>query len=247
MGRIVGIDVSAEPRNVGLALGVTEDDSVRVLETASARNREEIDGIVVEWARGAESTLLALDAPLGWPSAMGRELTRHVAGASIRVDPNQLFRRETDRFVRELIRKTPLDVGAGRIARTAVAALALLGRLEVAFDRPIPLAWSPDFPQFLAAIEVYPAATLAALGIRETGYRDAARTDRREEILGEVGILFGRGEDRERAVADADTLDAVLCTFAGADFLAGRAMPPVSEVLARKEGWIQVRPPRREK
>lgn len=243
MARIVGIDVSAEPRKVGLALGVTEDAAVRVLEVRAAGTWDEIDGIVADWARGSERTLLALDAPLGWPRALGRELSRHVAGAVIRVDPNQLFRRETDRFVKERIGKQPHDVGADRIARTAAAALALLGRLEEELDRPIPLAWQPDFPQFLAVIEVYPAATLAALGIGERGYKDADRVDRRREILAEVGILFDRDEDLGRAAADADALDAVLCAFAGADFLGGRAMAPKSEVLARREGWIQVRPP----
>jgi hypothetical protein len=62
-------------------------------------------------------------------------------------------------------------------------------------------------------------------------------------------ILYGLLEhmilpqDVTPAKKDADVLDALVCVLAGADFLAGRAMPPEDEQLAQKEGWIWVRRP----
>jgi hypothetical protein len=43
--------------------------------------------------------------------------------------------------------------------------------------------------------------------------------------------------------ASPDVRDAVVCTLAGADFLAGRVMAPDDLALARREGWIWVRQP----
>lgn len=34
----------------------------------------------IQWIEGSHRVLLALDAPLGWPAEMGRELARHLSG-----------------------------------------------------------------------------------------------------------------------------------------------------------------------
>ena len=54
-----------------------------------------------------------------------------------------------------------------------------------------------------------------------------------------------RGSQQRLAAVSADERDAVICTIAGADFLAGRAEPPpaVDRETAEKEGWIWVRRP----
>ena len=51
------------------------------------------------------SALLALDAPLGWPDALGKVLAKHVAGCVIEEEPNLMFRRMTDRFIESKIGK----------------------------------------------------------------------------------------------------------------------------------------------
>lgn len=44
--------------------------------------------------------LIAMDAPLGWPSSMGNVLFEHNAGEPLQIDSNILFWRETDRFIK---------------------------------------------------------------------------------------------------------------------------------------------------
>jgi Protein of unknown function (DUF429) len=126
--QIIGIDCATQDEKIGLARGQADGLGTTVHEalvcTAEARAADRI----VRWIgeRPTARWLLALDAPLGWPADMGAALVQHRAGAPIDVQANMLFRRETDRYVARKLRKTPLDVGADRIARTAHAALKLL-------------------------------------------------------------------------------------------------------------------------
>jgi hypothetical protein len=57
------------------------------------------------------------------------------------------------------------------IARTAHGALSFLARLRERVGAPIPLAWDPGSIEGLAAIEVYPAGTLAARKLPHSGYK----------------------------------------------------------------------------
>jgi hypothetical protein len=169
---------------------------------------------------------------------MGAALVSHRAGAAISVPPNELFRRETDRFIARRFGKTPLDVGADRIARTAVAALSYLREFGQAVGHPIPLLWSPSAWEGCCAIEVYPAATMLRHELSVPGYKKAAGI-RARAALGEFlcrELDMSSPLECERLGVDA--LDAALCIVAGRDFLEGRALPPEREALARKEGWI---------
>jgi hypothetical protein len=85
-------------------------------------------------ASDAAAALIAIDAPLGWPAGAGEAFTAHRAGDSIPIEADALFRRETDRFVYRLLGQTPLEVGADKIARTALAALSFLGDLRTQLD-----------------------------------------------------------------------------------------------------------------
>ncbi|MCM8612051.1 DUF429 domain-containing protein [Accumulibacter sp.] len=91
----------------------------------------------------------------------------------MRFEKSELFRRETDRVVAAEIGKTPLEVAADRIARAAHSALEVLGLLREHSGKQIPLAWSPEF-ESVAAIEVYPGATLKARGLEHSGYKNAS-------------------------------------------------------------------------
>jgi hypothetical protein len=211
--------------------------------------------------------LVGLDAPLGWPAAMGRVLSGHRAGEAVGLPANDLFRRHTDRVVREHIGKQPLDVGADRIARTAVAALDLLAELRRLTGRALPVAtrgtppapWAqptrpaqappggaeaPPTPD--AALEVYPAGRLIALrgeGYRR-GYRGSgqAAEDIRRAMLRDLEAEIRYEADAEPAVADVDLLDAIICVCAVVDVLRGQCTPPEAlgvplEEIDR-EGWI---------
>lgn len=115
---------------------------------------------------GRSSVLLALDAPLGWPEELGRSLLQHRAGDPIESEPNRLFKRKTDAEIFRRLHKRPLEVGANLIARTAHAALGLLNNVRRLTGHDIPLAWDPTNLGRIAAIEVYPAATLLARGFK---------------------------------------------------------------------------------
>lgn len=73
---IIGVDAAADPKNVGLARGVVVDGQLRVLEIGLiARKLGELVERVASWV--TPPTLLAIDAPLGWPRALGLGLSRH--------------------------------------------------------------------------------------------------------------------------------------------------------------------------
>jgi len=173
---------------------------------------------------------------------MGGALAAHQAGLPLAVSANELFRRATDRFVKAKLGKQSLDVGADRIARTAHSALRLLADLRHATGLPIPLAWEPTHTIPVAAIEVYPAATLVAHGIPDTGYKKKESIVARRSIIDEISKQIKLPDNRAAMELSADALDAVVCVLAGYDFLRGEAYPPEERELALHEGWIWVRP-----
>ncbi len=241
MTTLVGIDCATDSRNVGLALGALDGARLRLLEAIAGSPGTPPADTIVGWIAGARRALLAVDAPLGWPAPLGDTLARHRAGEALpEVSAHALFRRLTDD--RERIGRQPLDVGADRIARTAHAALALLEALRRRTGHPIPLAWRPDFPHAIAAIEVYPAGTLRAHALPASGYKKAAQRAVRAEIVRGLAPRLHPGSHRGRLLADADVLDACVCVLAADDFLAGRAGGPGPGELerARREGWIWV-------
>ena len=241
----IGIDCATDPRRVGLAFGRYEEGRTSVEEvTLGTRALPPVE-VVAPWLRDAPGpVLLALDAPLGWPAPLGRALGSHRAGDPLEDTTHALFRRSTDRFVRERIGKQSLDVGADRIARTAHAALDLLSRLRKRSGSTVPLAWEPGF-KGTAAIEVYPAATLRAHGIGARGYKKkgAPGVEARERVAAALGDRIALPPDRSLLRESDDALDAVTCLLAAQDFLLGDALPPLTQALAEREGWIWVRAP----
>lgn len=240
---IVGVDCATDPTKVGLALG-TFSGAQTTLEQVRLGSR--VDGpaeIIVEWVqhRGTP-VLLALDAPLGWPGPLAGVLANHYAGADLDAEAHDLFRRATDRFIKQRIGRQPLDVGADRIARTAHAALTLLGNLRQRLNEPIPLAWNSNILG-TAAIEVYPAATLSAHEISALGYKQAQGIAARERVLRAVGARLKLSVDLETMKQNADALDAGICVLAAHDFLTGQAFSPPEPRRAEREGWIWVRRP----
>jgi hypothetical protein len=196
---------------------------------------------------------------------MGRVLFGHRAGMAVKLSANDLFRRHTDRVVRERIGKQPLDVGADRIARTAVAALDLLSELRRLTGRALPVATreahiprnggspgtdeagiQPPEANTDAAVEVYPAGRLIALhgeGYRR-GYRGSDRTaqDLRRAMLRDLEAEIIFEADAQAAVADVDLLDAIICACAAVDVVRDRCTPPEALDLPLdeidREGWI---------
>jgi predicted RNase H-like nuclease len=240
---IVGIDCATDPKKVGLAKSVLVDGQLRLEEAEQGCSGMDIAKRAAQWLCATGPTLIALDAPLGWPSSLGDTLAPHSAGMPIDHTGNLLFRRETDRFIKTRIGKQPLDVGADRIARTALAALSILARLGELTSSPIPLAWHPALEQ-TSAIEVYPGGTLLSHGLPYQNYKSDSTDQRymREQIIEGLSALI-EIRDPTPLLSKADTLDAVICCLAGADFLRGATLPPENQPLAEKEGWIWVKAP----
>ena len=240
--RILGIDCATvldEDRPGPREPGPT---SVVLSEVRLCTAEQKAADLVVRWlcATPARRSLLAIDAPLGWPKDLSSVLVDHRAGAPLSVEPNLMFRRATDRFVYEVLRKTPLDIGADRIARTAHSALGLLADIG---DRRGPgthLAWDPSWSG-IAAIEVYPAATLLARRMKSSGYKKPGDVAERAKLVQDLRSHLTMPESYKAMIESADALDAAVCVLAGADFIQGHAYPPNDRGLAEREGWIWFR------
>ena len=235
---IVGIDCATVAEKVGLAIGRMSDGGLELTKIAVGIRGEPVGEMVSRWIKGETRVLLAIDAPLGWPANLGESLSTHVAGGKLSVESNQLFRRETDRFIKREIGKQPLDVGADRIARTALAALNIIETVRRVTGTPLPLAWKRDYREDIAAIEVYPAALLAAYGLPNSGYKKSSDTEKRQEIIAGLAARWTMSCDPRSMIESDDVLDAAICVLAGYEFLSNKAMQPEDQSLAKKEGWI---------
>jgi hypothetical protein len=192
---IVGIDCATRDAKIGLALAQATPDHCIINSAAVCGRTETASQRIAGWLNSAPRALLAIDAPLGWPEPMGRLLATHMAGTPIKTTAHDLFRRETDRFVKDHFRKQSLDVGADRIARTAHAALCLIDDIRRITGHAIPLAWTPAFPDRVTAIEVYPAATLRAHGLPSSGYKKVKDQEERQSILAGLRSLVSFPDD----------------------------------------------------
>ena len=239
---VIGVDCATQPKSVGLALCILGAERARIEEVAVERSWDDIDARVASWI--SRDTLIAVDAPLGWPALLSDELHAHRAGAPLPGTANELFRRRTDDVVASALGKRPLDVGADRIARTAHTALALLKRLRQAMQMEIPLAWEPGELSDVAAIEVYPAGTLVSRELPSAGYKGAGseQASIRRALCKGIAAEVALPRGAKRAAMESDhVLDAVLCCVAGCDFIRGNVMSPDDLDQARREGWIWVR------
>ena len=260
--RIIGVDYATKDAGVGLALAARDDDGLRLLDVTAGGPGRPVPFVLKEWLTDSEdAALMAIDAPLGWPRRLSTSLESHSAGSTIGTPADDMFRRDTDLFIKGNIKK-PFDVGADKIARTAHAALHLLGELRHDLGVAMPLAWNPADVTDHAVIEVYPAATLIAheippsgrtrSGFRLPSYKRTKYKQRREIVAARrreiVAALRQRMTIPERHAEalcdDDDLLDAAVCVLAAADFLAGRAVPPTDRCLAEREGWIWTALPR---
>ena len=239
--RIIGLDAASQFDKFGFAVGNLKTTSVGVTDVGMFGNDAERHLVRLATLVRIETRLLiAIDAPLGWPEPMGRFLKDHMAGQHLPVSKDAFFKRRTDSFVREIFGKNPLEVGADRIARAAHHALDVLGQLRKLSGKPIPLTWDTNFTG-VAAIEVYPAATLLAHGVDARGYKSKEKGHELRAYLAKELRPRIRGIESLKAFASDHTFDACLCVLAGKDFLEGKAAPPSDVELARREGWIWVR------
>jgi predicted nuclease with RNAse H fold len=222
---LIGVDCAVQPKHTGVAWAIPDGKVLTIREARCASNKASAASIVAQRIGESHRVLLALDAPLGWPAALGRELARHRAGAPLVPAAHAMFRRMTDDEIYKRFKKRPLEVAADRIARAAHAALKFLEELRVLVDHELPLVWSPKWRGRIGVIEIYPAATRIALGLPRGGGSLAGLESR---------VRFGSEPSSEHA------RDAVVCAITAEEFLAGRTIGPIrgQRALAEHEGWI---------
>lgn len=241
MTYVIGIDSAAQDSKCGLALGALNADRVTLLEVAT--KQKSVLPTLLRWVRDHEPAIIAMDAPLGWPDLMGPSLISHEAGQPIAPSANALFRRETDRVVRERTGKQPMEVGAEKIARAALRAVKLIGELREATGYALPLPLTSGIPDQPTMIEVYPALTLRSRAISDRGYKGnkAHHREQRLRLLDEVGPHINLPADPSLLVESDDAFDAMVCLLAAADFCGGNVVAPTDVDRAKKEGWIWFR------
>jgi hypothetical protein len=239
---IIGVDCATTPDRTGLARVRRSASGWQLTELHGGSRDLDRAGVVTTWLEEEPRSLLALDAPLGWPTALGSMLAQHRAGEPAGEASSYLFARTTDRHVEERYGKKPLEVGASWIARTAVAALELLDEVRRHSNLELPLWWPDANSSAAAAVEVYPAATLRAHpDVASKGYREAGTPGRRRVIdLLRLSMTWSRGADPHSASSHG--VDAALCALAGIDVVDGHSLPPDQSQRedARREGWIWV-------
>lgn len=235
--RLVGVDCATVPERTAVAVGEDVAGEIRLLAVHPPHRTLDVAAVVTEALDGHDAAILALDAPLGWPAALGMLLRHHAPGDPVVAAPGALFSRATDHAIHARLGKQPLEVGADRIARTAVAALALLAEVRAATGRPWDVATVAPYAGGATVIEVYPAALVATTARRPRGRPavEQAKLALASEVLG-----ARLAPHRAVAAAGGDALDAILCVVAAGHHAAGRTVPPPPALAeaARREGWI---------
>ena len=255
---VIGIDCATETRRVGVAVATASREKLELeaLFPAGQRTSETtVPALVAGRVRAARNAgtpvLLALDAPLGWPDAMHRELAEHSAGRPLATGRQRMFSRCTGRFVYRRTGKNPLDVGANLIAKTAHWALELLEQVREATGEAISMGWTQGQIRDVVAIEVYPALALLALakdldekGRKEygAGYKKSGDDGKaaRQAIWDRLKRVPVKQLSDEAPKTDHE-IDAVLCVQIAREFLRRKCEEPpeaFAEDVLRREGWI---------
>lgn len=236
---VIGLDAAAQWKKFGYAIGSYKAHVITIESAGLLGDETGLVSKIGPYLQVSKSALIAIDAPLGWPKTLGSALANHYAGNALMSSPNHLFRRVTDNHIHTQVGKRPLDIGANKIARAAWRALDVLCHLRRIARRDIPVLVEPWDHSGLAAIEVYPAATLTAHGIRASNYKDNEGAGTRRSMAQKLESLVSGITAYAKEVDDI--FDACVCLVAALDFFENKAMPATDIASARKEGWIWVR------
>lgn len=244
--KIIGLDCATDPQKTGIALGMFDERRTKLEKAQIGKRDKSVVKIIADWIDPNDKVLIAIDAPLGWPTKLGNELVKHIAGKRLKGSADDLFSRLTDKTVRKKLDKKPLDVGANLIARTAHIALEIIEQLGKIKKLKIQLAWNKNLESKVSVIEVYPAGTLKAHkahGFPSTGYKKPGEREARKDIIKKISKVIEIPKDLRILEDNADALDAAICVLAAHDFLRGNVIEPENIELAKKEGWIWVKKP----
>lgn len=91
--RVIGVDCATIDKKIdkkiGLALCEFIDGSVRVTDVRNGSVEEKAVDVITRWLLQSlhSPALIAIDAPLGWPTGLSDALAQHLAGKNIAVEP----------------------------------------------------------------------------------------------------------------------------------------------------------------
>jgi predicted nuclease with RNAse H fold len=233
--RTLGIDLASQPVKTGACVLDWSAGSVRVVEVGVGYD----DDALIHLADRCDA--IGIDAPFGWPSPFSALVAQWTAGTPQDSAPwtperrDELRFRATDVAVAQRLGRMPLSVSSDLIAIPTWRCMGLLTRLGVE-DR------SGDGRVF----EVYPAAALAAWGLRSRGYKRAkglpALAELSAALLEQIPTLEV-DEDQGHAIrAVDDAFDALVCGLVARAAARGLTPAPPSPLqrTATCEGWIAV-------
>ena len=241
--RLIGVHCASRESKLGLVRGdLHADGRLEITRATLGTAGESPAQTIASWLGKAKQHIVALDAPLGWPTELGRYLVAHRAGDPIAAPDDVLFHRHTAGFVQAATGRRPPAVAADAVAHTSRAALGLLVEVRALPRAPrLSMAWEQGVDS--GVVEVFPAGTLAVRKLPSTGYRANTQPARirRGEILEGIKSELEMDIRRDLLTENPDIFDALMCVIAGADFVRGQCQIPPEPERARREGWIWVR------
>lgn len=255
---IIGIDCATENKKIGIVFSTFTENKWTVTEISQGLNIVNLIRKLRSFRQKNEKTLIAFDAPLGFPINLGKFLNSHKAGLPINNWENgykehisQYVDRYTDRVIREKLNLIPLSVGADKISRVTFRTMELIGMIEKELGKKLSLTWKPENCKDISFIEVYPASTLKSYRQPHNQYKQKKDYYNRNVIIDfissevEIDEKFVRNFPFENKI---DALDALICAFTGKEFIKGN-LTSFDELIDKKdleevesivlnEGWI---------
>jgi predicted nuclease with RNAse H fold len=233
--KTVGVDLAAEPKKTAVAT-IDWIAGSAVLEFLGLGIS---DPDIVLAARGAAS--VGIDCPFGWPLEFLEFVAAHARGE---VAPHalvggdwrrRLAYRETDRDVRERVKKWPLSVSTDRLGLTAMHCAELLDLFEREGE-------TIDRSGGGRLAEIYPGAALRIWGVDVARYKtdpDALVRATAQLCAHTPWLVIGEGSLQLMRKSD-DAFDAVVAALIARAHATGRALAAPSHLreTARSEGWI---------
>ena len=214
--RTLGIDLASQPKFTGACMIEWCGGRASAVLVSALLD----DALLTQLA--ADADVVAVDAPLGWPSEFVAAVAAHHRGQPWpAADLLSLRYRLTDLTVASMTGVRPLSVSSDLIGVCAFRA-ARLG---------------------FSAVEVYPAGALRMWGLPATGYKGVRGAPVRAEIV--QGLVrrcpWLTGDSVGLRRRDHD-LDALLCALVARAVATGRTHlpPPDMEETTKREGWIHL-------
>jgi Protein of unknown function (DUF429) len=104
--RLIGVDWSTEESNRGVAVVDYAQGATSLIDLSPCTSRQTALRLIADaMSTTSGSSVVAIDAPLGWPAGLAAALANHSAGEGLELGADEMFSRETDRFVQRTLNK----------------------------------------------------------------------------------------------------------------------------------------------